>query len=179
MIKKMIWILGIFPQILLAQESFTITGKIGELDAPAQVHLVYFMNQQRIIDSLELKDGQFTFEGIIKDPQKASLYLYHEASRSKETTELLSFYLEPVTIQINAPDSLKNAVISGSPLNDDYAEYEAHVGPVRDSIQMIYRMNDKIDRTKLDSAEIQKISSTFTYLRSELFIRNHCQPGKL
>ncbi len=45
------------------QSNFTISGKIGHLNAPAKVYLDYNVEGKTVSDSCQLADGAFKFSG--------------------------------------------------------------------------------------------------------------------
>src|SRR6187549_2177620 len=62
--KLIIAFLALLPVIVLAQsKTFTITGKIGKLNAPAKVYFDYMDNGVSKSDSAVLVNGTFKFSG--------------------------------------------------------------------------------------------------------------------
>lgn len=114
--KKIIVLILMFPISLLAQDlSYTLKGKIGNLNAPAKV---YLLRGNTDVDSTLLKDGQFEFKGVVTDPVKASLFINSKGTGIRSPAlQHLDFYLESGLININSPDSLSNAAIEGSKVN--------------------------------------------------------------
>ncbi|MEC3878155.1 DUF4369 domain-containing protein [Parapedobacter sp. 10938] len=50
--------------VFAQQESFTIKGKVSNLNIPATVYLVYQSNKSIYINSMELKNGKFELSGV-------------------------------------------------------------------------------------------------------------------
>src|SRR5687768_15129776 len=97
--KKMSFVLIVvlLPFAMLAQEeSFTVTGKIGNWNAPAKIFLVYKKDGKNMADSVEVQNGTFTIKGTLKAPFHATLLLEYAGQsvwniRSEEhTSELQS-----------------------------------------------------------------------------------------
>ena len=120
--------LALAPAALFAQEgNFVLKGKIGTLDAPAKLFLTYRANGEVIRDSAALTQGAFEFKGKVTDPVKATLQLRHTAPTMMMSykSDMLSVYLEKGTITLSAKDSVYNAVVKGSRLNDDQQRLQA------------------------------------------------------
>ncbi|MGO4290317.1 redoxin domain-containing protein [Chitinophaga sp. RAB17] len=118
----LITMLALLPATLFAQEgAFVLKGKIGTLDAPAKMFLTYRVDGEIVRDSAALQQGVFEFKGKISDPVKATLLLHHTAPTNimSYKSDLLVVYLEKGTITLSAADSVYNAVVKGSRLNDD------------------------------------------------------------
>ncbi len=113
-------ILLLSPFALLAQEaSYTLKGNIGTLSAPAKIYLSNLMMGAKP-DSAILQNGQFEFKGTISSPRQCSLILNRTGSRERDRKpEMLNMYLEPGIINVTTPDSLSNAKISGSKVNNE------------------------------------------------------------
>jgi peroxiredoxin len=113
-------ILLLSPLALLAQEgSYTLTGKIGTLSAPAKIYLSNLMIGAKP-DSSNIQNGQFEFKGTISAPRQFALILNRTGSKERDRKpEMLNIYLEPGSITVNTPDSLSHAKVSGSKINED------------------------------------------------------------
>jgi hypothetical protein len=56
--------IALLPVLAFAQDTkFTVQGKIGSLNAPAKAYIQYRNAGKTIADSVELKNGEFTFTG--------------------------------------------------------------------------------------------------------------------
>lgn len=113
----------LLPLATFAQDGFTLKGKIGTVSSPAKVYLQYRGAKTVVVDSAEVKNGVFEFKGKVESPTTAQLLLMRNPASNAPTKrsemDALGIYLENKTISVTAPDSVKNAVIKGSPLNDD------------------------------------------------------------
>lgn len=126
------------PLAAMAQDGYTLKGKIGTLNAPAVAYLQYRSGSERIIDSAALKNGVFEFKGTVTGPTAAQLVLKHSAvapdPSKRSAVDVISIYLENKVITVTAPDSVKNAAIKGSALNDENAAWKAMLKPVSDKM---------------------------------------------
>ena len=120
MIRFFFTLLFAAPIVLTAQPAnYTLTGKIGTLSAPAKIYLSNLMMGAKP-DSAILQNGQFEFKGTISSPRQFALILNRTGSKERNRKpEMLNIFLEPGTIMVTTPDSLSNAKISGSKVNDE------------------------------------------------------------
>lgn len=120
-----VWMLAVVaaPLSLAAQQSFTIKGTVAKLNPPAKAILTYKKNGERVFDSTEIRNGQFSFRGVAGGIKEAHIVVKHKEEEQnpvmRPVQDMLAFFLEEKTITIVAKDSIKNAVIKGSPANDE------------------------------------------------------------
>jgi peroxiredoxin len=163
--KQLAVIVLVFAQcVLLGQNSsFTIQGKVGDLNAPAIAFLRYSIARQTISDSVVLKNGRFEFKGSVQDPTRASILLYHKGKSSvRERGDYLTLYLDKGTIRIDSKDSLKDATITGSKINADNQKMTNALKPFEEKrkiVQQIYKNATEEDR----KSESFRISSKKEY----------------
>lgn len=161
MTKKMILAaVCCFPLSLLAQEGFTIHGKLGTLDAPAKAYLSYNLDGKRVTDSVLLGKGSFTFSGILPLPTMAVLSVKHDTLTRdmRAGSDALYFYIENANITVTAKDSIRYASVEGSATNDDEKELRALQRPYRkmaDAQMAEYR--SKTPEEQKDSAYVQRL----------------------
>jgi peroxiredoxin len=120
------------PLLVWAQGGpFTVNGKLNGVSAPAKAYLRYGTGPATKIDSVQIKNGSFTFKGTVDKPIQAYLLVDRVgtglSNRRPISSELV--YLEPGTITLTSPDSLDNAVLGGTPLNADYQKLRAGLKP--------------------------------------------------
>jgi peroxiredoxin len=121
------------PALTWAQGGdYTVKGKLGNLNAPAQVYLNYRADGKMVLDSAVLKNGAFEIKGNIPGYVRAFLILDREGvgmSHLGRSRESKSVYLEKGTVQVNSKDSLSNAVVK-SPINQQFEQYNKEMeGP--------------------------------------------------
>jgi len=124
-------IAAFLPAVASAQSSnFTLTAKIGSGGAPQKAYLLYQQADKLTTDSAIVEHGTFQFKGPLKDPCLARLVLDHQGIglwKLGRTADYQLLYLENGNISLTAKDSVKNAVITGSKLNDENAKYMAFI----------------------------------------------------
>jgi peroxiredoxin len=128
--KRMILLaFGLVPAAVWAQSSnFTLNAKVGQTAAPAKAYLIYILAGNKVTDSAAVDDGAFKFTGTAKDPIRAQLVLDHKGeglAKLGRGADVVVVYLEKGDISLAAKDSVKNAVFTGSKLNDENKAYKA------------------------------------------------------
>ena len=125
--KNILTCLLLVPGWTCAQSSypFAIKGKIGRLNAPAKVYLMYGAR----VDSAGLRNGKFEHKGTTDLPFPAELVLERQGKRRDKLHGEAAYFkspdrttvmLEPGPVVIVSPDSLRNARITGGSLTADY-----------------------------------------------------------
>lgn len=121
-------LLLLFPVLGIAQDHYSITGKVEQLEDGSKLFLVYNSDGVSYVDSTETKAGHFAFKGRLSYPIYSALYLnknpYVTKLQPREKLDYFRFYLEAADIVMNAKDSLKNIVLSGSKLNLENEEFQ-------------------------------------------------------
>ncbi len=151
--KLIISLLALLPIVAQAQRNFTLTGKVGNESAPAKAYVLYQNGGQIVTDSAVLNGGSFKFTGTIQEPVPARLIVDHTGAGFAKTTsasDMEMIYLEPGVIRILSNDSLKNARIPGSLINQEYASYKKMIRPAE---LMINKVSEK---SRLATAEQKK-----------------------
>lgn len=130
--KIVLGALAVLPLGVMAQQDFTVAGKVGSLNSPAKAYLVYADNGARKIDSAEIVNGAFSFQGSVAQATMANLAIDHEGVGIQQlrSPDLVNIFLEKGTVQIQSADSLSNAAVSGTALNDDQQKLMASIKPI-------------------------------------------------
>lgn len=143
--KLLLSAICLLPIGLMAQESFTIKGKVGNLNAPAKAYLTYSVGKTKVTDSATITKGVFEFKGNIESPTSASIKIKHDATpvnpdpKKRVPADQLALYLEKATINVTAKDSVKYAKITGSMINDDNARYKALFAKIDANVETLMK----------------------------------------
>lgn len=125
-------VLAAAPLFAVAQSStFSIKGKVKNVNAPAKIYLMSFGSGKTTVDSATIKKGAFEFKGDVKEAVYSRLILDHKSFGLKDMRsrgDLFNFYLESGKMELKSTDSIKHAVIKGSKINDDHKKFLALVG---------------------------------------------------
>ena len=101
-----------------AQQGFVLNGKLADVPGSALAYLQY--NGKK--DSAQIVNGEFTFKGKLTIPAFAWLVI---SKNGKMGVEPFPFYLEPTTLTLSSPDSLRNAVMKGGELDKQRKQFNA------------------------------------------------------
>jgi len=116
-------LLSIIPSALTAQSiHYVVSGKIGNLSAPAKAYLIRSEDRLTKVDSVIMKNGTFRFTGIAKAPENMAYLKISTSGNGNKGAGFISFYTDAKAISIISPDSVQNAKITGGKINRDEAE---------------------------------------------------------
>jgi peroxiredoxin len=162
--KKMI-LLALFavPAAVLAQDNnFIIKAKVGADNAPAKAYLMYSEGGKVFTDSAMVDNGALQFKGTVTEPIRAQLVLDHQGKglgRLSRGADVVLLYLEKSNIIITGRDSVKNALISGSKINDENKSYNTLVAAPEKTMTILnseYQAaseNQKNDKAFMDNLQ--------------------------
>ena len=162
--KKLLFIItALLPSVVLAQlstETFTINSKIGKLNAPAKVYLLHQLGNNRIVDSAMIVDGSFSISGSLLEPANAFLVIAHKGEgleKLDKLTDVLGFFLDKGTMQVTSDkDSVSNAKITGSLINDENAELNIKLRSLTEEANKLAAERNKATQAQLNSAVFQR-----------------------
>ncbi|GEP98445.1 TlpA disulfide reductase family protein [Chitinophaga cymbidii] len=129
------------------QMAFSLNGKIDDIGEPGKVILMYSADGKRQSDTVELKSGAFSFSGNINKPHQAIIIVQKDSDNPRMRfgmgygNEIIgkdgtSFYLDEGAITIKGK-TIKDASISGSAAQKDYAALQKAKQPVTDKLKAI------------------------------------------
>jgi len=145
-------------QVAAQSSNFTITGHIGDLNAPVKVYLNYMTDGKDHLDSATLVNGRFKFAGQINPYSSVRMALDHKGVGKEIAThsgDIIYFHFSGENLHIDSKDSLDNANITGSKTYDEYKEYAKAVGPMPWDI-------DKISNAEIAAAPELVNDTAFT-----------------
>ena len=130
-----LYILALAPVLALAQEPqpFTIKSKVGSFNAPSRAYLIYQLGSNRVIDSADITNGNFTFTGKIVNPENAYIVIDPkgiEFTRLDSTADVLNFFIDKGETDVSGTDSIAKAQITGSQINADYKKLTQQLNPL-------------------------------------------------
>ena len=182
--KKFFFTIAAFlPVFAFAQNAqpFTVKSKLTNITGPAKAYLVYYLGANSVTDSASIVNGEFKFDGVIMDPVMASLFIDHKNigfakyidqnfsdGGPSKTADGLSFFLEKGNITITGKDSIVNADIAGSAINDDNKNLKAQLKVIVDKAQKITEETKKASAEQQRSAAFQNATQAkYTVLQQE------------
>jgi peroxiredoxin len=166
----------ITPSVLLAQTAtYTLSGKVGQLSAPAKAYLMYSNEAGRQTDSTIINNGVFTFNGTIAEPKSAYLIVNKKGTgiRSNDIG-YVDLYLEAGNISVVSPDSINNAKIAGGPINTDNAKLKIALAPATEKMKALNKdyqaASPEKRKTKEFSDDIEKRSDSIRKEQKNLYL---------
>lgn len=135
---KKIFVLAItaLPWMGKAQtiQHYTIQGTVTAKESNNKVMLLRMEPGRMRFDTVDVVNGKFTLTGAAS-PQRAQLYLLHNGVMPGDIgrADRLPIYLETGEIQVKGTDSLKNAIIGGTPANEDQQALAVLLKPFDDA----------------------------------------------
>ena len=146
----------LMPVLAIAQAPapYVVKGKVGNLNAPAKMYLVY---GPQVLDSATLQNGQFELRGSNGWPHSAELVLerqghLREGVRNgmyhRSSPERVSLFISPEPVTVASPDSLPKARLAGDPQLAAYQRLDAALKAVATRF--------KTSRSKEESAVLEK-----------------------
>ncbi len=126
--KTVIAMMLALPALVWAQSGsdYTIEGKIAKPKQPSKVFLSINSANGQQLDSVDVSDGTFRFNGTAKSPTQVVL-MYDQQNKGwmgqDRSVDLVSFYVDNGITTLTVTDSLKNAIIKGSPIQEQFASY--------------------------------------------------------
>lgn len=116
----------------MAQSSFTIKGKLGNLH-DAKVYIGYSYDGKSVYDSAYLNHGTFEMTHECPYPVIAMLTVSKDgdAKRFFDGENIARIYVEPgAIIWITATENISTAEVSGSKSNDEYRIYQKYMAGI-------------------------------------------------
>lgn len=164
-----------FFSTLNAQDknTFIVSGSV--LGKPSgEIYLRYTAKNKTVTDSTQLRDGKFTFSGLLDEPTIAELSDKIKISGPKNKNLYSDFYIEPTKMNISLSNNdFSKARLAGSKSNDDYQTLNHFLSPV------LNKISDFENKAKANSLQQKTVTdSIFYYNKKEkdillTFIHNH------
>jgi peroxiredoxin len=173
--KKLLFLLtALSPLFAIAQVggTFTIKGKAGSLNAPAQVYLLYQLGANKVADSSAVVNGDFSFTGNTLNPVNAFLVMDYKGvgmSKLEEAkADVFTFFLDKGETTITTVDSISKAKITGSLINEENAKILAQVKAIEAEAVKLNTEIQAAPAAKQNSAEFQaEMQAKFKVLQNK------------
>jgi len=125
------------PCAIHAQNNYSIKAQVGKLNKPAKAYLLIKTGNTSKMDSTMIVNGKFEFKGSLESITEANIRVIHDARpvdpSKKSQMDIRAFLLgNNEQMVLMAKDSVKNAVITGSPLNTESERVDAFLKPIYD-----------------------------------------------
>ncbi|PUZ22574.1 AhpC/TSA family protein [Chitinophaga costaii] len=112
------------PLGAMAQQNYTVVGKVKHIHYPAKAYVWYQEHGVLRSDSGIVEHDQFIIQGKVSEPMKAYVLLFQNGASPKDRPgpDQVGVYLENGTVTVISPDSLQHARVGGTALNKDQQE---------------------------------------------------------
>ncbi|MGZ3950410.1 MAG: redoxin domain-containing protein [Flavisolibacter sp.] len=177
-----LFLLLLLPVISIAQspKEFELKGKLNLSKPVDWVYLRYMSGDDNVTDSLQPKNGEFKFKGIITEPVVATLITkFKQQGEDKPAREFIQLFLEPVKVEFNAKDSLKNNTVKGSAGYADFAALTKQQEAYSSQFDALYDAYDSLQKAG-DKEGMKKTEDAITTLNSQMnesvyasFVKKH------
>jgi peroxiredoxin len=170
------------PMLLVAQQNtYTIKGTVGKLNAPAKAFLQRQIDGKIKTDTAAITNGNFVFTGSVTDPTSVRLVIDHDGTGIKrQNGDATMMYIEPCTIIVTSADSITKAQFAGSQINMDYKELTNLMKPINEKQKGLYdeyrAASDEQRKSKEFMAAIEKRDSIYTAEQKNVllsYIKSH------
>lgn len=151
MFKYLLLFLFGLPLILKGQGSFIIKGYGKSLKNGDKIFLSYKQGNKIINDSIAVHNSSFEFKGVFETIARGYVCRNDNPKYAAELHDSFDIYIEEGQIVLNSVDTLNNSIISGTPLNNDYAKLIAKLQPV------IKKRKSLRDPDKLSADELKNV----------------------
>jgi len=155
------------PLFIKAQPAkFVLNGKVTKQSGPIRVYLNQLINEKLLIDSTEVHDGTFRFEGTVDGPIRAMLIFDHKGTSLNfmelpQDADVRIFYLEKGDIKVQTRENISAAKVV-SLTNEDEIDYNNSLKSVEKSIAQINKAYAKASAAqKADKAYQQKMNQRY------------------
>ncbi|MGZ3939259.1 MAG: redoxin domain-containing protein [Flavisolibacter sp.] len=177
-----LFLLLLLPVISIAQspKEFELKGKLNLSKPVDWVYLRYMSGEDNVTDSLQPKNGEFKFKGIITEPVVATLITkFKQQGEDKPAREFIQLFLEPAKVEFNAKDSLKNNTVKGSAGYADFAALTKQQEAYSGQFDALYDAYDSLQKAG-DKEGMKKTEDAITTLNSQMnesvyasFVKKH------
>lgn len=169
--KLVVAALVLLPGLTMAQEDFTISGQVGSLNAPAKAYINYRDGAMTVLDSAEIVNGAFQFQGSLDRPTRGVVVIMHQGENIRQVAapDLVEIYLEKGDIKVNATDSVANATVDGGALNSAFNEFKAlSLVPKSKMDGLMVKFNAASDEQREDPAFMQQLQEDAMVIQEEV-----------
>ena len=165
--KRILLFFAFLPLLVTAQDKnqkFTITGKAKNLALkPDWIFLQYRANSEWKIDSVQAKDGKYSFSGMVPEPTAGRIrvrYVLDAAGKKVPTIsgrDIAVVFLQPGKIKVTNVDSFSNVQVKGSAAHNEYVKlnklgktYDERMQPLFEKYSAYAKVKDKENQDKVE-----------------------------
>ncbi len=154
--KKFLLVSALFPALAFAQgKSFELKGTTKNLQyQPDRVYLQYRTGGEWKTDSAEVKNGSYSFKGMLDEPSLAAIRVHYATADGGTPVAMAprrdraTLFLQSGKIKVSSVDSFSNVTIKGSRANTEYVELNKQTKPYEDKMGPLYSLYSDFAKAK-------------------------------
>lgn len=139
-----------YSQSSYPAKGFILNGTVNEKLNAATAVVSYKSGTTAFLDSIPVTNGQFNFQGESQGPVFVKITILYKPAGKSQKTDNISFYVDGTAVQLRSPDSIKHAVVIGSPIHDEYLEYRKLIALQFSRTALLNSRWTKADKEKRD-----------------------------
>ena len=176
--KHLLLAAGILLAVQLQAQKFTIKGNVAKAGEPIEwVYLGYSVNGERKTDSVQVKDGAYSFSGQLDKPMLGNLRAKYPAGsesskRRPAQRDFAAVFLENSDITINSVDSFSNIKVTGSKAHDEFVKLNEQTKPFNERLRELSKAygearkaENKEEAAKLDA----QMDATYDEMNDKIY----------
>lgn len=163
--KKIVFILSLFPAFVFAQQKYAIDVVLEEVKPEAKLFLQYEDNNSIKVDSAQAEKSGFSFHGEVQEPTLGFLVLSEdgvsldELKNTGQRPDMGQVYLSEGKITVKG-ERLVNAEITGTELNDQLQELKRNTAAYQAKFEEVNtRFQNASDDEKRDPEFLQELDA--------------------
>ena len=163
--KKIVFILSLFPAFVFAQHKYAIDVVLDEVKPEAKLFLQYEDNNSIKVDSAQAEEAGFSFSGEVQEPTLGFLVLSEdgvsldELKNTGQRPDMGQVYLSEGEITVKG-EKLGNAHITGTQLNDHLQELKRNTAAYQAKFEEVNtRFQNASDDEKRDPEFLQDLDA--------------------
>ncbi len=155
------------------KKSFLLSGSVSGKSS-GEIYLRYRENNKTITDSTQVRNGKFTFSGLLDEPTIAELSDNTKIPAPRYKNLYSDFYIEPSKMNVSLSNNdFSKARLTGSQSNNDYQTLNHFLSPV------LNKISGFVNKAKANGLPQKSVADSITYYNKKekdillTFIHNH------
>lgn len=138
--------------------SFKLIGDASQVkESISWVYLMYAVNGERKNDSVQVKNGKYSFSGQLPEPVMGRLRASYAIDGNDKKPlnvkrDIGVVFLQPGNLTVTNIDSFSNISVKGSKAHNEYLQLEATLKPDYDKMQQLRTAYSELSKAKNEEA---------------------------
>ena len=154
-------------------QPFRLSGETSGIPGISKVYLSYVQLGDRKLDSSLVKNGYYSFSGVVEEPVLANLravYLPDSSGKipaSNYKRDLAPVFLQPASIKVTNTDSFSNVSVKGSVAHDAYKQLKQELQPLQNRMDALNSQYAALSASR-DTAAMKKLEPVFSAIDDDM-----------